>query len=393
MAQRTLSINTRKTYERNIARFIRWCDDRNIDLTDVTPGTVADYEHDMRRDRPDSKQTRLVALRLFYDHLVELQHVSSNPAQTFGRVPIDRSASRPVLTLEQLGVLWRGTADLQDRVIVALLGICGLRPGELLSARVERLTNRDGGLVLDLPERSGPHEFDHVALPPAVAADVLLLVNHRRSGPLLLGRRERPEPSSKSIRLAVDRSVSVLALPFAVQPLTLSYTLRAIAVERGFSYTSVVRSVSESEPRRLAAWVRRIHMPYQEHASYQLGQLVAQSDDWAQGLFLQAERLVFDRSQVPAAGLVLAAATLERALRSLLMEHESIQRDDPHLKFYADRLRAQQLISTMDRETIVRIAVLRNHAAHGQFDEITSEDALWVLAQSREIAARITTNP
>ena len=67
------------------------------------------------------------------------------------------------------------------------------------------------------------------------------------------------------------------------------------------------------------------------------------------------ERLLDERSFAPAAGLALAAASLERFLREMLSKYEPVNEDKFSLKFFAEKLRSKQLITNLDRDTIIWI--------------------------------------
>jgi site-specific recombinase XerD len=385
---RNWKARTREAYSSGVRLFLRWCRENSIDPTAASRGDIASFLASEPSWADDTVVLRAQSVRYFFDYLARVGKTGTNPALGFG-IGRARSNTRDVLTLQQLTHLWE-SAQGQDRVIIGLLGICGVRLAEILAARVEHFTSHEGILVMATPDRNGPHEFDHVALPPNVASAIRAQIASRRSGPLLLGDRGRTIVTRRAVQYAIARAAKGIETSFRITPMTLTFTLRAIALDNRFSYPSVIRSVSEAEPRRLAAWVRRIHVPYTEHASYRLGQMVNAAQDADEEMLLRAEVLIDDLSQSPAAGLMLAAATLERALRDATARAEiRVDKSDPSLRTYADRLVGRRRISAADHNTIVRVLDFRNDAAHGWFERITRADAIWVLSEARSLAPRL----
>lgn len=85
----------------------------------------------------------------------------------------------------------------------------------------------------------------------------------------------------------------------------------------------------------------------------------------------QAQILLHSRSVHPAGPIVLIGASLEEFLRTWV-ESEGIQFGNrkPGLDTYATSLREVDLISKQDVKDITSWTGLRNHAAHGEWDEI-----------------------
>jgi site-specific recombinase XerD len=73
--------NTRRAYARACLRFLAWCDERGLTLTQIRPHDVATYIADdlAGASAPNVKQ-QLAAIRMLFDWLVIGQMMPSNPA-------------------------------------------------------------------------------------------------------------------------------------------------------------------------------------------------------------------------------------------------------------------------------------------------------------------------
>lgn len=73
--------NTREAYVRAATRFGQWCDERGLQLRELTPFLVAAYieEYGQLVSKPTVKQ-HLAAIRMLFDYLVTGQVMPTNPA-------------------------------------------------------------------------------------------------------------------------------------------------------------------------------------------------------------------------------------------------------------------------------------------------------------------------
>ena len=387
-AERTAG--TREQYGLSARSYVDWCFRQGVDpLTATTADILAHRQSLLDNGRKLSTvETRTYGIRAFYRYLLRQRLVDENPAADIANTS-GRNV-RDVLTVEELAALWDMSAGI-DRAIVGLLSLCAVRRAELQAARVEHFVDRDGTMVMTLPTRTSKQDFGFVAVPPQLAVEVRAQIGHRRSGVLFPGFQGRDSISDSQVQTVIDRVAGRVGIPFRVTALTLNFTLRALAIENRFSYLSVVRTVSESEPRRLAQWANRLDLPFSEHASMRLARMVESVGTEDGAMFARAEFLLGDRSQHPAVSLLLAAATLEMVLRSLTQANGiEVRKKDPTLSTYATLLRGKGHVSLADLRTIDRVLEFRNRAAHGYFDLIHRDDAKWVVRESEAIAHRLS---
>ena len=119
--------NTRAAYANAVTRFFAWCDERGLELDQISPVAVGIYVEEMQRvyRAPTIKQ-HLAAIRRLFDWLVVGQVVPWNPtAAVRGPAHIVRSGKTPVLQSAEVRLLLdsidtSAVAGLRDR---ALLGV------------------------------------------------------------------------------------------------------------------------------------------------------------------------------------------------------------------------------------------------------------------------------
>ena len=156
--------NTRRAYSRACLRFLNWCDDRDLTLTQIRPHDVATYIADdlAGASAPNVKQ-QLAAIRMLFDWLVVGQMMPSNPAASVrGPKYVVKTGKTHVLESDE----WRRlidriptetVRDLRDRALIATLTYGFARVTAALTMKVEDLRPRGAGWVLRLHEKGGKH--------------------------------------------------------------------------------------------------------------------------------------------------------------------------------------------------------------------------------------------
>lgn len=176
---------TREAYRRAVHRFLRCCDERGLELQQISPGDVGEYLKKLRtedrvlvRRRKDGevlherpgparaasiamKKLHLAALRHFFDALVQRHAIILNPALsvrgpkhsvTEGKTPaIEVKKAEKLLasidTTTQVG--------LRDRAIIALFLYTSRRVGALAKLRRKDYYFEGSSWMLDFQEKGG----------------------------------------------------------------------------------------------------------------------------------------------------------------------------------------------------------------------------------------------
>lgn len=103
----------------------------------------------------------------------------------------------------------------------------------------------------------------------------------------------------------------------------------------------------------------------------------------------QAQSLLETRGMHPAAPIVLIGATLEEYLRTTVeKEGLSIGNRKPGLQAYTDALRDADLLSKQDVKDITSWAGMRNHAAHGNWDQVKDPERARLMLQGVNLFLR-----
>lgn len=120
--------NTREAYFRAISRFLKWADERNLDLEDIRPIHVASYIEGFTVGLADpSVKQHLAAIKMFFDWMVTGQIVPFNPASSVrGPKHVVKKGKTPVMTAEEARQLIESigvdsVVGLRDRALIATM--------------------------------------------------------------------------------------------------------------------------------------------------------------------------------------------------------------------------------------------------------------------------------
>ena len=119
---------TRAMYGRAAGRFFGWCDERRVELAQVSPLVVAAYIEQLTEElSAPSVKLHLAAIRRLFDFLVVGQVVPVNPASSVrGPKHVVTKGKTPVLTAEEARQLLDGIdtgtiSGLRDRALIGVL--------------------------------------------------------------------------------------------------------------------------------------------------------------------------------------------------------------------------------------------------------------------------------
>lgn len=106
--------------------------------------------------------------------------------------------------------------------------------------------------------------------------------------------------------------------------------------------------------------------------------------------FLEQSRILLETKGVhPATPIVLAGATLEEFLRNWLEgDGLSLGSRKPSIDAYAQVLVAEEKISKQDHKDITAWAGLRNHAAHGDWAEVSEKQRAAIMLEGINLFMR-----
>lgn len=103
----------------------------------------------------------------------------------------------------------------------------------------------------------------------------------------------------------------------------------------------------------------------------------------------QADKLLDAKDVHPAAACVLIGASLEEFLRNWIEESSfSIGSNKPSIDTYSKILRERELLTKQDMKDITSWSGLRNHAAHGEWDEVNDKNRVSLMLEGVNLFIR-----
>ena len=103
----------------------------------------------------------------------------------------------------------------------------------------------------------------------------------------------------------------------------------------------------------------------------------------------QAHDILEDNRYHPASAAVLIGASLEEFLRSWVEASDlSIGNAKPGIDAYCKALRAAELVSRQDVKDITAWAGIRNHAAHGEWEEVSDRSRIRLMLEGVNLFMR-----
>ncbi|MGF1589993.1 MAG: tyrosine-type recombinase/integrase [Pleurocapsa sp.] len=266
------SVDTLKTYTRQLQQFLQWCDRRQLNPVIIVKDDVKKYRHWMikqKQYKPATIALKLAVVRRFYQAAVEKGLISINPAAGV-KPPREKSDPGEKITyLEQaevetlLGTIPNdGTLkSARDRAMLAIMALEGTRTVELHRADISSLVRQGKNLGIRV---EGKRNIRVVPLTPDIAH---LLVNylHRRetSGEILkptrplfiaVGNQTRGQRiSRRGIRSIVDSYLEQASLKHTpgrtISAHSLRHTAGTLALRSGADLRQVQDLLGHSDPR------------------------------------------------------------------------------------------------------------------------------------------------
>jgi integrase/recombinase XerD len=159
--------NTRQAYAQAVMRFMTWCEDRNLELGDITVFTVTAYAVEMSRENSArTVRQHLGAIRRLFDHLLSGNVVLVNPASPVRSPKDETPKTKPqagVLQPQEIRLLLdsiapNDCAGLRDRALIAAMAYGFARVSAVVMMDVRDSIDRNGQRCLRLRDRNGAHE-------------------------------------------------------------------------------------------------------------------------------------------------------------------------------------------------------------------------------------------
>jgi len=284
LTNRRLSAHTRDAYRRDITDWLTWCAGRDLDPLRATFLDVNAYARHLegtptaRGGRPLSPATvarRLSALSSWYDFLVKLRAIDTNPVAAADRPRVDRDHSATVgLTPQEVDALLAaaeadtGPTAARNRATIALLADLGLRVGELISLNVADLGTERGHRSIRFVGKGGKVRRRALTPGAAHAVDTYLAARaaaqglsvSELTGPLLVtasgARLDRHAVFRLVRRLAREAGIPAWA---KLSPHSLRHAFATAARAEGVPLEDVQDAMGHADPRTTRRYDRDRH--------------------------------------------------------------------------------------------------------------------------------------
>lgn len=155
------SLATIKTFVTNTRYFLEWLTKQNMNPEDVRQADILDYIKHTRKESISQRtiQHRVIMLRHYFDHLVELKKADYNPVIGIKVQGVKRKTLHRILEAQELNGLYNdyeaGTlSEKRNKVILGLLVYQGLKSEDLFRLQVNDIKLREGKIEVPGSKRT-----------------------------------------------------------------------------------------------------------------------------------------------------------------------------------------------------------------------------------------------
>jgi len=251
--------NTRVQYAMIMRQWFRWCENKGLRPLDAKRPHFELWMRELEEVdglKLSTVNGKMTAVGQFYRYAVIDGFLPASPCQWIKRPSVPRKSTTNGLTRpELLRVLdLAKQTSVQDHAICCVLGLTGIRVGELCAIQIEDI-GRNAGFHTVKIIREKSHEEAEIPLVPRASWAVEQQMWGRTSGPLFLLRNEVPMD-----RRGVDRIVKRLCkkagIDKRISPHSFRHTFVTLSLDAGADPRSVQKSVGHSDLRMTSYYDR-----------------------------------------------------------------------------------------------------------------------------------------
>ncbi|GIF41385.1 tyrosine-type recombinase/integrase [Actinoplanes xinjiangensis] len=255
LANRRLSDHTRAAYRRDVTSWLTWCTTHQVDPLNATFLHVNAYARALEAQplAPASVARKLSGISSWYDFLLKLQAVPTNPVLGADRPPLDRDHSATLgLTPTEVDALLAAAdrAGPRPRAMITMLADLGLRVGELVGLDLIDVGHDRGHRTVRFTGKGG--KARRRALTPGVSAALDDYLHERglHPGPLFAtatgARVDRHAVFRLVRRLAADAGIAEAG---RLSPHSLRHAFATTARAEGVALEDVQDAMGHADPR------------------------------------------------------------------------------------------------------------------------------------------------
>ena len=279
LANRRLSDHTRDAYRRDVAVWLDWCRDRDLDLDPLTATFlhINAYARHLEETRAPSSVARMMSgLSSWFGFLVKLGAAPGNPVTGADRPHVSRDHSATVgLTAAEVDALLaaadtdRSPARARNAAALGILADLGLRVSELVGLNLDALGHERGHRTIRFVAKGG-HQRRRALTPGSSAAlDAYLTeradhagvpVDELPAGPVFVTAAGARVDRHAMFRL-IRRLAASAGIPAAAQlsPHSLRHAFATSAREEGVPLEDVQDAMGHADPRTTRRYDRDRH--------------------------------------------------------------------------------------------------------------------------------------
>lgn len=250
---------TRTHHATNLKQYFAWCEKRGLDPMKAERPHIEMYGRWMEEVK--GLQISTVANQLgtvgrFYHHATMDRYLPANPAEYVRKPSVPRvSTTNGLSRSELLAVLdCAQKSRARDHALLCILGLNGLRIGELLATNIEDI-GRQGGYVTLKVKREKGGENPLIPLSPRTSWAVEQATYQRVSGPIFLTREGTRLDRAGAARI-VTRLCKEAGITKRITPHSFRHTFITLALDAGVQIRDVQHSVGHRDSRQVAYYDR-----------------------------------------------------------------------------------------------------------------------------------------
>lgn len=267
---------TRSSYAMGIRQWFQFCYDHGIQ---PMKAQRSDLEMWLRKlDEVDQLKNSTMAGKMnavagMYRFAVRDGYLQASPAEYVRRPTVPRYSTTNALTRsELLRVLdLAKESSPRDHALLCILGLNGLRIGELCSLNVQDVGRNSGYHTIKFIREKSNRQEAEVPLAPRTSHAVEQYLYGRTNGPLFLMRNPKGDEWQRMDRRSADRVVKRIVkaagITKRITPHSFRHTFVTLSLDAGVSSRDVQNSAGHSDPRMVAYYDRnKASMP--RHATH-----------------------------------------------------------------------------------------------------------------------------
>lgn len=286
------AVTTRRARLADLSAFLRWLDDEapGVGLLAVTEDHLTHYRDAIATGSaraglarpgvalaPATVSRRLSTLSSLYGYAVRRRILHLNPADPVERPEVSAVGTTPARTVEEATALIDGAETIAaaypaDAAAVALLGVCAVRVGELVSLTVGSVTLDAGHTVILFHRKGG--KTDRTPVPPRVRALLEPLLAGRAAGePLFVREDGRPFDRWRTTT-ALRRAATAAGVDHTrLTPHTARATAATAALDAGVPLADVQELLGHASPVTTQRY-NRGRRKLDSHAAYRMAAIL-----------------------------------------------------------------------------------------------------------------------